>query len=383
MTSGKLHIAFIHKDFPFSGAEQVTYDVANYLCAQGYRVTIFAYQHHPEKYKVKDHHLFEIKKLPSKKIKYALSNAKFIKKTILAEKIDVLVAYKELLYFPWLKKQTHIKYVFELHSMPNFDASDIEHKMEQSCFIRIIYSLGIKWLLQRFYDAKYNRIYHNADAYGVLCHSYKTELIEKLGVSKQQNKFWVLPNAIAPITKVEWEKKHTIVYVGRLSRRDKRIDRLLRIWKQVENELPEWQLKLIGNGPEENNLKSYASNLQLMRVSFEGFSTNVQRYYDEATCICLTSDHEGWPLVLAEAQANGVIPIAFDSFSGIHELISNENEGVCVPAFYEEIYAQELIKLLQDKERMSRMQKAVIKKARTYSLERTGAAWIEMLNSIY
>ena len=47
---------------------------------------------------------------------------------------------------------------------------------------------------------------------------------------------------------VNTDKEKTVVYVGRVEFIDKRVDRLMRIWKRVCHEVPDWQLVIVGDG---------------------------------------------------------------------------------------------------------------------------------------
>ena len=382
MSCNKKHIAFIHKDFPFGGAEKATYDVANFLCNQGYDVTLLVARHHLQLYPKNANPLFSFRLLPDENIKSSRKVAKAVRDFVNRRRVDVLVTYRELLYANWLKKKTSVKIVYELHSSPYYECLDIAEKKRDNHFKKIFYSCGVESLLNWFYRQKYRRIYRWADAYGVLCESYKNRIVEELKLSETGNKVWVLPNSTQVVGEIKWQKHKTIVYVGRLSHRDKRVDRLLRIWQKAQQQLGEWQLKIVGDGEEKDSLQHLARQLKLERITFTGHTNNVKNYYDEATALCLTSSFEGWPMSVAEAQANAIIPIVFDSFLGAKEMISTPDEGLLITPFDEDEYARELVGLLLDGERLKRMQRHVVKKAEGYTMERTGKVWIQMLTHI-
>ena len=358
------HIIFIHKQFPFGGAERVTLDIANELCANGYEVTVMASQHHAEDYPVGLQPRFNVVELPHGNVKYSPRVAKFVRDYIREHSVQAFVSYRELLYASWLKRQTGAAYIFALQSMPLYEMSHAS------------------WIARQFYLSKYRRILRTADAYGVLCEGNRRRLISTLGLTDEAAKLHVLPNSIASNPNIVWEKRKEVIFVGRLSRRDKRVDRLLRIWAEAEAHLSDWTLRIVGDGPERQALQALASELHLQRVCFEGFHTDVQPYYDAASILCMTSSFEGWPLVVAEAQANGVVPIAFNSFDSASEIIATPDEGVLVSPFDEQAYVQELVALAQDTERLKRMSKAVVAKASTYSINRTLQAWLQMLSQL-
>ena len=372
------HIVFIHKEFPCSGAEKVTCATANFLCANGYRVTILAAKHNEDFYPKNFKRRFEVVLLPNDRIKTSKAVACCVRDFIIGNDVRILVTYRELLYAKWIKAKTDVKVVFHLHNSPFYEFLDIEEKKSRKHWVKLIYYCGLQWLLTQFYESKYRRVYSWADAYGVLCKDYRQVIIDNLKLPTD-NKVWVLPNFIETATAINWEKQKEIVYVGRLNRRDKRVDRLLHIWKKAQPKMLGWSLKIVGEGRDRANLQALSTYLQLENISFEGQTNNVKRYYDEASILCLTSTFEGWPMVVAEAQSNGVIPIVYDSFLGAKEMISTEEEGILIAPFDEEAYAVALVRLTSEPQRLERMRRFVVQKANNYSIQRTSEAWIKML----
>ena len=87
-------------------------------------------------------------------------------------------------------------------------------------------------------------------------------------------------------------------------------------------------------------------------------------------------------MCIAEAQSHGVVPVVFDSFAATEDLISNDEEGIRIRPYDEKLFAERLAALALDAPQLRRMQAAVTSKAATYSIERSGKAWIEMLNQL-
>lgn len=86
-----------------------------------------------------------------------------------------------------------------------------------------------------------------------------------------------------------------------------------------------------------------AEELKLERTSFEGHQKDMERYYRRASVVCLTSETEGWPLALTEAQSHGCIGVAFGATAGIREILSPSGDcGFVVPPFDEKAYADTL-----------------------------------------
>jgi glycosyltransferase involved in cell wall biosynthesis len=64
------------------------------------------------------------------------------------------------------------------------------------------------------------------------------------------------------------------VAIGRLDYQ-KGIDWLLESWRSVERAIPPARLLLVGDGPQRRQLERLANRLQLDRVTFAGYRTDV------------------------------------------------------------------------------------------------------------
>lgn len=68
--------------------------------------------------------------------------------------------------------------------------------------------------------------------------------------------------------------------------------------------------------------------------------------YKRAQIICVSSTYEGFSLVLTEALQYGVIPVAFDSFESVHDIIDTGKNGFLVKPFQINYYANILKSLM-------------------------------------
>lgn len=381
MTKRK-HIAFLHKVFPRGGAEKVTLDVANWLVGKGYEVSVLCYNFIEENYPVNSPRLFNIDIIPQGNIKKDRHIARFLQDYLISHAIDVLITYQKLQYATWLKEHTGVSYVYALQSVPYYEFIDQQQKFSGHKLIGKIYNATIVRILHFIFRNVYRRVYAETDAYGVLCEQYKQFLVDELRLSADTNKLYVLPNATDLPADVVLEKQKEIVFVGRLTHRDKRVDRLLRIWSIAQPLLPEWTLRIVGSGGDENNLKQLCKKLSLQKVTFEGHSDNVKKYLDRAAILCLTSSFEGWGLCIAEAQANAVVPILFNSYAAASALVSTPLQGVLIKPFDEKSYATALVNLATDTERRRKMQQEVLAKSKEYSVDHCGRHWLQMLDAL-
>ena len=167
----------------------------------------------------------------------------------------------------------------------------------------------------------------------------------KLSGIKESSKLTAINNMLSfPYEMNNYQKKKQLLWCGRLLFSQKRPDRILLVWKKLQEQLPDWNLVIVGDGPFSNEMKQLSKKLSLQRVEFAGFANPI-KYYKESSIFCLTSNHEGWGLVLTEAMQFGCVPIAFDSFESIHEIIEDGKNGFLVKPFDMDKYADKVLRL--------------------------------------
>ena len=250
-------------------------------------------------------------------------------------------------------------------------------------FYTLIYP-KVKWLnaYKNRFLKYYVKTYNICDAFVVLCDGYRKEWENLFGLSSS-NKIRVIPNSERILEYVQLKKKKQILYSGRMSHEDKRIDRLLKIWREISYKIPEWEFVLVGDGPSFKELKEMAQRYKLERISFVGYVSDVSPYYDDASILCLTSDFEGWGLCLTEAQAHGVVPIAMNCSAGVASILSPSGvNGILIPPGDVKIFAKKLLDLIKDPIRLETMRLNVLEKAKSYSVDETKMKWVNLFDSL-
>ena len=91
---------------------------------------------------------------------------------------------------------------------------------------------------------------------------------------------------------------------------------------------PDWNLKIVGSGEEEENLKNLAKALHIEdSVNFTPRTNDVSFYYESSSIYCLPSQTEGLPLVVIEAMAFGLPIVAFNCSPGVKQLVEHKENG--------------------------------------------------------
>lgn len=355
-------VAFLHHQFTLGGSERVSYSAACYLEGLGIESYFFAHRFDTERWLGSGAKLFPMIELPAagKNSAFAPENVPVLIEHIRKERIEVLfVGVPDKRLPKEVQQATGCKVVLWLHSVPYHEAIvKIESRRtqgERSWGNRLMWELfhrpRLLWGNRhiKYWQGLYRDKLATYDATLVLVEGFREQLIHELKLPEElARKIFVKTNCLELATNPQLRKKKQIIYMGRLSRSDKRIDRLLRVWAMVQDRLPEWELHIYGSGDKEKKfLLPLAERLGLKRCTFKGFAPTPTLVYQEAAIIAMTSSYEGFPLALSEAQNRGVVPISLDSSAGIRAIVG-DGAGVLVPMIELERYAEELYRLATD-----------------------------------
>ena len=169
-----------------------------------------------------------------------------------------------------------------------------------------------------------------------------------------------------------------VLVVGRVDS-EKRVDRLIEIWSRLWPCFKEWKLQIVGSGALLEKVKEFSISKGVNNVEFVG-NADVRKYYSNASIICLTSEVEGVPMVLREAMSYGIVPIVFNSFSAAHEMITNNVNGLLIPAFDMDAYTEGLSCLMRGIS--SEMRNAVFDAAKPYKGDMIFEKWKSLIEEV-
>ncbi len=144
-------------------------------------------------------------------------------------------------------------------------------------------------------------------------------------------------------------RKKIILAVGRYNK-VKGYDMLIRAFEIFSKTNQDYILRIVGDGPERNNLQELAIKLNLQeKIQLSGMSNNVIEEYMKADFFALSSLVEGFPMVLLEAMECGLPIVTFD-LPCVHEIL-NDQCGYIVEYMNIEALADAMLKLasIQDK----------------------------------
>lgn len=240
----------------------------------------------------------------------------------------------------------------------------------------------VRFLMTKAYILKHRKRYlstvNNSDCVVVLCDGQIPELYRMCGL-KSSKKVYVIPNAIDINVHSSENKEKIVLWVGTFDYSVKRPDNMLRIWKIVEEQHPDWSLQMLGDGPSLKEMQQMSKSLGLRHVDFKG-RVVPDEYYNKALIACVTSVHEAFSMIILEAQRVGCIPVVNNSFTSIPMLIKDNVNGCIVKAFDNDDFAKVLSALMDDNEMQQQVSRHAVENAKRFSLEKIYEQWAQLLN---
>lgn len=378
----------------YGGLDRVTELLADFFVAKGYQVFYLS------QVKRTGTHATRQIYLPNQIELTAPENVIFYNTFLQEKQVDVLINQEGNvnIIIP-LDKQLNkdLIYITVLHFNPNyiteFHFNHKVNKMNIPGFLKVglnsvvnIPFIKHKLLsyLQRKLESNYAINCSNCDRFVLLSNNFKSDFGQLFKTKKLPTNLSAINNPILIDNKVIdiSKKKKKLLYVGRLEIGMKQLDKLINNWNVIAADFPDWTLHLVGGGPDEQLLKDQIKSNNIPRVFFEGIK-NPQRYYEEASIFCFSSSSsEGWGMVLVEAQMYGCVPVAFQSYSAITDIILDTENGILVPAFENTLYINALANLMNNKQLRQSLAKNAILSAKKFDVSQIGKQWIDLFNEV-
>jgi len=164
----------------------------------------------------------------------------------------------------------------------------------------------------------------------------------KLSEFSNPDRFWLKKQYGIP------DRSRVLLFVGRLGQ-EKNIYFLLECFQKIVAELPGTFLVLVGSGPEEEELKNWATVQGLSKnIIFAGKKdkSEMSRHYAGSDLFVFTSLTETQGLVIAEAKAAGIPSVAIKA-NGVSEMVENGEDGFLTDAD-QDLFTEKVILLLKD-----------------------------------
>jgi len=209
-------------------------------------------------------------------------------------------------------------------------------------------------------------------------------LYHKFVKSKSLPSFSAIGNPLSYLNNIDANeidaKEKIVIQVARFDDNFKRQTLALEIWKRIEDSglFEDWRFLMIGYGQDEKYIKRKAKKLHLKNIEFLG-QQNPKEYLKRASIYMMTSAFEGLPMIVLDAQQCGVVPIAFNGFASIYDIIESDENGCIVSEGDTKNYVEKLMWLMEHHIERKGMAIAGLETCKKFSSDFITAKWEQIL----
>ncbi len=177
---------------------------------------------------------------------------------------------------------------------------------------------------------------------------------------------------------------HRVIAVGRLDYQ-KGFDRLIQAWEYINKSglYSDWRLDIFGQGEWKEMLQEMvqAKNLSVS-VHLNSPVKTIGEEYVNSSLLVMSSNYEGFPMVMIESMAIGLPVVAFDFKCGPRDIISDGENGLLVSNGDIPGLAEAMMKLMGDYELRRRMSVKARQVVDTYSEKAVMDKWVRLFTSL-
>lgn len=229
----------------------------------------------------------------------------------------------------------------------------------------------------------YRQAYECADLVVLLSETYR-EGFMRFGRVRDDRKFRFVPNMLSLTESLSENMLHSkqkrVVIVSRMEETSKRLSLALDIWKHVTShpDSEGWTLDIVGSGPDEERYRRKVLAQAIPRVTFHG-RQNPQPFYERSAIFMMTSRSEAWPLTLTESLQMGVVPVVFNSFCALHDVIKDKENGIIVADNAVSDYVDSVLLLMKNDDLRLQMALRGIADVERFSSLHVGEQWQSLI----
>lgn len=297
-------------------------------------------------------------------LKKRKKHKRLLKELLMREKADIVVSLfpSESSFIPDIKDGS--KKVLEIHFCK---------------FFRLQYGrTGILGLIDRLRTKQDERIVSRFDRFVVLTNEDK-------GYWGNIPNIVVIPNAAMLVgNKYSDVTEKRVIAVGRLDYQ-KGFDRLIKAWKMVQQSgrFNDWKLDIFGQGEWKDMLNRMIDDYGIAgTTSINAPTKQIGDEYAKSSMLVMSSNYEGFPMVMIEAMACGLPVVSFDFKCGPKDIIDDGKNGIIVHDGDIEGLANAMMKLMDNQPLRKTMSENAKKVVDTYSEENVMKQWLDLFASL-
>ncbi len=282
---------------------------------------------------------------------------------LMEEKADIVVSLypSESSFIPEIKDGS--KKVLELHYCK---------------FFRLQYGRkGVLGKIDKWRTKQDERIVARFDKFVVLTH-------EDRGYWGELPNIEVIPNAAMFVNDRHSDvTRKRVIAVGRLDYQ-KGFDRLIRAWNIVQQQgYKDWQFDIFGQGEWKEMLLTMIEELNLQEnTRINPPTKNIGTEYAESSFLVMSSNYEGFPMVMIEAMACGLPVVTFDYKCGPRDIVRHGENGLLVADGDIKGLADAMMEVMGNNDYRKVLSENARKVVSTYSEESVMKKWMNLFNTL-
>lgn len=195
----------------------------------------------------------------------------------------------------------------------------------------------------------------------------------------------VIPNAAMHVSDAYSDVMNKrVIAVGRLDYQ-KGFDRLIQAWELVQHtgKFTDWKLDIFGQGEWREMLQQMIDKAELQNtVCLNRPTKQIGEEYVKSDMLVMSSNYEGFPMVMIEAMACGLPVVSFDYKCGPKDIIQTGINGLLVPNGDIQALADAMMKVMEDEAYRKMLSQNARRVVDTYSEQAVMSQWIRLFTSI-
>jgi glycosyltransferase involved in cell wall biosynthesis len=275
------------------------------------------------------------------------------------------------------------------HNNPRWFAENLEYSVRQRLRAHPLLATAAASPLALPFSYLYHRVktgwlfreaVHRCDRFMLLSPTFVNEL-QWYVPSLDSSKVFIAPNAFETPQEVGLERPKRLLFVARLEHAQKQVLLLPALWQQLHARLSDWELVIVGEGEDGNQLRQMMTDAGLPRWRMVGRQIP-DDYYNSSRIFLMLSRYEGFGNTLVEAQLRGCVPILFNSYSAAEWMMNDGVDSILVKPFDLAEYAEQVVQLAEDEPRRRRMAEAALQNAERFTSEAIMPLWMDAIEMV-
>ena len=236
---------------------------------------------------------------------------------------------------------------------------------------------------ERKYVRAFRRGYRNLDVLCLLTPQLVEEAREIMAGHNEHTQLVFMPNFLEhyPEDVTFKAREKTVLAVGRVAE-VKRFDLLVEQFIRLHPRMPDWKLRLIGDGEDMPKLRAMVEAAQAadyIELAGQMGNDQVSREMLRAGIFAMSSRSEGFPFVLLEAQSCGLPIVAYDVRVGPGFLVRDGVDGFLVKEGERQTYEDRLVELMESAALRKKMGREALLHAAQFSRDKVAEKWYRVI----